>query len=101
MQQQNDGNIWSSWFNQAKELAGKAQELAETAGKIAQEKALLLLSKLRKFGRTTIWRFDHAFHACSKHLLYQNFLMVDPFALLIFYDTITKSVEKRTTFRLE
>jgi len=36
---QQDGNIWSSWFNQAKGFAEKAQELAETAGKIAQEKA--------------------------------------------------------------
>ena len=48
MQQQNDGNIWSSWFNQAKELAGKAQELAETAGKIAQEKATAIAKQAQE-----------------------------------------------------
>jgi hypothetical protein len=31
--------LWSSWYNQAKDLAGKAQVIAEAAGKIAHEKA--------------------------------------------------------------
>jgi hypothetical protein len=42
LKMQDQNNIWNSWFNHAKDFAGKAQELAETAGKIAQEKAAVL-----------------------------------------------------------
>ena len=73
--------------------------------KLRKRKQLLLLSKLRKFGRTTIWRFDHAFHACSKHLLFQNFSMVgcyfyfdrihgSSFRVTRFYDKISGQVPR-------
>jgi hypothetical protein len=58
MQDQN--NIWSSWFNHAKDFAGKAQELAGTAGKLAQEKAAELAKQaqdLRQNYDMEVWRY--------------------------------------------
>lgn len=42
------GDYWNSWLNTAKDLATKAQELAETAGKVAQEHATHIVKQAQE-----------------------------------------------------